>query len=455
MERTIRNTITRMLGVAAACLVMVLMPGEARAADTPPLLEVGGEDIVDNGNIVNETNWPDTIGYNHSTKTLTLNSYDGATVSLPIKADGIDLKIVLNGTSNINNDNAVPPIEVKNGSLTIEGGGILNLKHTGTTPPEGDCYGIYAEGGVTIDDSNITIDMDGNSGSIFGISSGGGVNIRDSVVTITAGAGEDACGISAGLDGVNIRNSAVRITTEDSSEDNVGISSYGDASFSGGLLDIQVGTGVLGVGIAVQGNITFDVTDAVEFVISTSGAGHPALMCDAVIILPCSDAAEIRHGANSGAGIVAEIEMKDLFGIAKTSQEYVSIKPLGGNGDGSGTEDPAHPARESGSRDKKKEVTIPAVAVIYDVQKSGDTFTFKTVIANAGGNMAGAAVDVKLNETYSTSVTIDQDGIGRGAIDAPGFTGDTANFSARPNLAGAGSVSTPYVIYTTGEVVRR
>ncbi len=97
----------------------------------------------------------------------------------------------------------------------------------------------------------------------------------------------------------------------------------------------------------------------------------------------------------------------------------------------------------------------PAVAILYDVEKSGDAFTFKTIIANANTDTAGVTVTVRLNEKFETAVTIGEDGIGRGILAASGFSGNTANVSARPNMPGAASVTTVYQIYGTGEVVRR
>ncbi len=102
------------------------------------------------------------------------------------------------------------------------------------------------------------------------------------------------------------------------------------------------------------------------------------------------------------------------------------------------------------------DTTPPIVPVLYDITKTGDTFSFKVIIANGRGNMAGAAAEVKLNEKYTTSVTIGEDGIGYGTIEAPGFTGGVANFSARVFGKGAGySVTTPMVVYSDGRVVRK
>ncbi len=103
----------------------------------------------------------------------------------------------------------------------------------------------------------------------------------------------------------------------------------------------------------------------------------------------------------------------------------------------------------------KPDLPPPIVAILYDVTKTGNTFSFKTIIANGKGNMAGATVTVQLNEKYRTTVTIGEDGIGEGTIEAPGYAYDTANFSTRPNVPGGVSVGTAYLIYSTGEVVRK
>ena len=97
----------------------------------------------------------------------------------------------------------------------------------------------------------------------------------------------------------------------------------------------------------------------------------------------------------------------------------------------------------------------PIVAVLYDVAKSGDAFAFKTIIANGSGRMAGTVVTVRLNDTYSTTVTIGEDGVGYGTIEAPGYAWKTANISTRPHVPGGASVSTTYEIYSTGKVVRK
>ncbi len=98
----------------------------------------------------------------------------------------------------------------------------------------------------------------------------------------------------------------------------------------------------------------------------------------------------------------------------------------------------------------------PVVPIIYDVVKTGDEFTFKTIIANGygTGSMAGATATITLNDKYSTVVTIGQDGIGRGTISAPGFAGSMAAFSGRVNGSSGGVVNQFMTVRSDGTVVR-
>ncbi len=105
------------------------------------------------------------------------------------------------------------------------------------------------------------------------------------------------------------------------------------------------------------------------------------------------------------------------------------------------------------SSGKKTTTPTPAVPVIYDVVKTGDSFSFTAVIANANSRMSGAAVEVKLNERYVTTVTIGADGSGRGTIEAPGFGTGEVHFSARIIGASGPTVTRTMVVYTNGQVV--
>ncbi len=136
---------------------------------------------------------------------------------------------------------------------------------------------------------------------------------------------------------------------------------------------------------------------------------------------------------------------------------YAGLRPIPG-GDPPPDDPPAPDAPiapASRPRATTKFSRTPIVAILRDIEKSGDAFTFKTYIANGKDNMAGKTVTVSLNEKYFTTVTIGGDGFGSGRIEAPGYAFNTANFGARPNVPGGVSVGTPYVIYGDGRVVRR
>ncbi len=69
--------------------------------------------------------------------------------------------------------------------------------------------------------------------------------------------------------------------------------------------------------------------------------------------------------------------------------------------------------------------------------------------------MAGKELIVRLNEKYSTTVTLGEDGIGHGTLETPDFTGNFANFHARPNIQGVFGVTTPMLVTSDGRVVRK
>lgn len=108
-----------------------------------------------------------------------------------------------------------------------------------------------------------------------------------------------------------------------------------------------------------------------------------------------------------------------------------------------------------GSAGGGSDTPAPPVPVVYDIAKSGGSFTFKTIIANAPKSMAGATVTVKLNDKYLTIVTIGENGVGNGTLEAPGFGSGAAVFSARINAMAGVSVSTPMFVTSSGKVIRR
>ncbi len=68
--------------------------------------------------------------------------------------------------------------------------------------------------------------------------------------------------------------------------------------------------------------------------------------------------------------------------------------------------------------------------------------------------MIGANVTITLNEKYKTVVTIGQDGIGQGTLEAPGFTGTIACFNGRVNGLSNTGVNQPMTVFSTGQVAR-
>ena len=132
------------LGALACAALVLLMPGEAKANEVITTT-VG----ADNTNIGNGCSW------NVSTNTLTLN---GATIEVS-ERNGIYLNQA--ATINLVGDNAITVTGSGNGivvygDLTIKGDGTLTIK-------TGKSDGIWAEGSITIKDTNVTISC-GNDG---------------------------------------------------------------------------------------------------------------------------------------------------------------------------------------------------------------------------------------------------------------------------------------------------
>ncbi len=102
----------------------------------------------------------------------------------------------------------------------------------------------------------------------------------------------------------------------------------------------------------------------------------------------------------------------------------------------------------------RKRTAAPIVPVIYDAYKTGDSFNFKVVIANADGPMIGAKTTIKVNDKYSTTVTIGQDGVGHGTLEAPNFSGTFVSFSGQVNGVSSGVANQHMLLTTTGKVIR-
>ncbi len=103
-------------------------------------------------------------------------------------------------------------------------------------------------------------------------------------------------------------------------------------------------------------------------------------------------------------------------------------------------------------RNRQKPAIVP---MMYDVVKTGDSFSFKVIVMNGPDNMAGSTVSVKLNDKYSTHVTIGQDGVGHGTIIAPNFTGTTIALSGQVNGVNGGVANQHMILTTSGEIVRQ
>ncbi len=150
-------------------------------------------------------------------------------------------------------------------------------------------------------------------------------------------------------------------------------------------------------------------------------------------------------------------DMQRTYFYSGTRSAYLELTPGGGDPDEEvPIDDDGDEEEDEEDEDSKyvNDYAPPVVPVIYDIQKTGDTFSFKVIAANANGNLPGAQVPVKINEKYSTVVTIGEDGVGFGTIDATGFIGGEAVFSARINGAD-GNVTTPMIVYSDGRVVRK
>lgn len=106
------------------------------------------------------------------------------------------------------------------------------------------------------------------------------------------------------------------------------------------------------------------------------------------------------------------------------------------------------------ARASKEESPLLPTPVIYDIVKSGDSFTFKAIIANARGSQAGRTMLVSLNGKYSTTVTLDDKGFGNGTLNAKDFGSGTAIFAARLTGSPSNSVAWPMFVTSSGKVTK-
>ncbi len=239
-----------------------------------------------------------------------------------------------------------------------------------------------------------------------------------------------------------------------------GISANGDVNIDSGTVNLNIGgsTSMTCNGIIATGDaISINAGNGANLTINLEGgdSGTWALSCDELNVI---GSAIQKEGETEEA---AEEVDKVTFGDIGDHEGpfYLSIISLE-EPDPDPDPDPARPgqaADKDKDKDKtpKKDTPTPIVAVLYDVQKTGDTFAFKVIVTNAKTNMIGKTVTVQMNESRSTIVTIGEDGVGHGTIEAPGYSWNIVTFSTRPNVPNGANVSSSYDIYSTGKLVRR
>ncbi len=231
----------------------------------------------------------------------------------------------------------------------------------------------------------------------------------------------------------------------------VGITANGDVNIDSGTVNLDIGlsTGSTCTGIDATGDtISINAANGANLTINLEGGTEAwALRCADLNVI--GSAIQKEGKTEAEAEVVNEVTYGNFGNHGAGKSFFLSIISTGGGG---GSD---QPGQQGATEKPKKETPTPIVAVLYDVQKTGDAFSFKTIIANARGSLPGATVTVKLNDSYSATVTIGEDGIGFGTIEAPGYAWNIANFYTRPNVQGAAGVASAYDIYSTGECVRR
>ncbi len=341
--------------------------------------------------------------------------------------------------------------------------------------------GISATGSLTITgDSDDSLTSTGGAGQAgIGVSQGGDLTIEGEL-TVTAMGGDETSGVAGnGIEAWDMTiddGATVNATGGDTSTgfagngifaNNMTIDGGATVTATGGdASDGRAGDGIaVGPGLTIDGGATVNATGGDSDNVSGSGVSADNL----VNVVDGTLSAEGGTGSNgdgkaidvlSGVIVNGKVQNRDDYGRKNVT---LTTKPADPEPEPKpepepepADPEPAEPeAAPAPASNPQPDNPPPIVAVLYDVAKTGDTFSFKTYIANGEGSMAGATVTVQLNETYETTVTIGGDGIGHGAIEAPGYAADTARFTARPNVPGGVSATTVYDIYSTGEVVRR
>ncbi len=415
-------------------------------------------------------------------------------------------KIILTGTNTITNNYNDTGSSVSGvfclGDLTIEGTGelritttIINVGHSRsayglnvygnltvddatvtanvTHPRSGDAYGVLTDnsGAITVNSGSLSGSATTGDGDAAGMSSAGAITVNGGTVTANGTATGDGSGSGMGGSSVEVNGGAVTVTGTSTTGAALGVEVSG-LTVNGGVFNVTAAASSAGDGAAGVITRTLEINDG-ELNSSASCPGGNALVgimagssatyTGGKLTLNVTGSASgfppsAYRGApildDEGNPVITDLKRNEDYGFYFIIEDVpVTSLTLGAGGGGSGGAAPSEEKKEE--RKTRPDTPPPIVAVLYDVTKTGDTFSFKTIIANARGSMPGATVTVKLNESYSTTVTIGEDGVGFGTIDAPGYAWDTAHISARPNMPGAVAVGVTYDIFGDGRVVRR
>ncbi len=450
----------------AVCLAFALAPGA--------LAESSGSSIDLTDNLANESG--EGWSYDATTQVFTIANganvtisgsildgtrivvANGATAVITLSGVNIDLRpsrcafdmtgatvtLTLIGDNTLISGQNMAGLQVPSGAeLTINGPG--NLEAYGGSNGAGIGGGVNSAGGsITINGGDIKATGGSDGAGIGGGGDGEGGTIKITGGTVEANGTGNGAGIGGGRSdsGGDIEISGGHVTAKGDSNN---VSGGGGAGVGGGGGDGPAPAGASG-DISITGSAYVTATGGKGVVFGGGGAGIGG------------------GGGNESdtGGAVESIRIDNLSNVQATGGAGGYPGAAIGTGGGGARGNfpavdwvPPAPAQQDAPVKPKKDAPPPIVAVLYDVQKTGDAFSFKTIIANASSSLPGATVTVKLNDSYSATVTIGADGIGRGAIEAPGYSWNIANFYTRPNVQGAAGAASAYDIYTTGECVRR
>ena len=253
-------------GLLVLCMVFTLIPMTGQAAVPLSILNIGGTNVAlpsdgnttfSNTDIFDSTWW---VSNNSGSYTLTINNLNVSTpfswdeaysysFTAAIYADG-DLNLVLQGTSTVNNPDALTTgmnkyaigIYIK-GFLNITGSGTLNV--SSNIIAAGFCYGVYVMGNLTISE-NVTLDVrtldNSNAYRNFGICCNDTVTIQNyASVSATGGDIPTITTDTMQSKGMYLRNLYVY---DDAKLSSIGGSLNGSISSSMGI-DLFAGTGMM------------------------------------------------------------------------------------------------------------------------------------------------------------------------------------------------------------------